>query len=1162
MKKTNICNGGNCMPHFKKLIKTMKITCLLLLVAIVQVSASTYAQSTKLTLDMKNGKLSELFKEIENSSEFRFFYDSNEIDLSREVTIHSDKSTIAEILSEAFAGTKYSYVLVDRHIIIQNTGSIETTNKELMQQSGIRGKVVDKKGEPLPGVTIVVKGTTRGTISDVDGNFTLSIPDDAKELQVSFVGMVTQNIPIEGKTNFVITMEEETIGLDEVVAVGYGSQRKKDLTGSISSVKADEIMLPSISSFDQMLQGKVAGVQISQTSGSPGGDVNVLIRGVSSITGGNQPLYIVDGYPIGSGGGGSNMTKFSQNTYTSSGMASNTQNRINPLASINPSDIESIEVLKDASATAIYGSRGANGVIIITTKRGSSQKSQINVNISYGVQEVAHKLELLNADQFKAHVIEARNNAWVYAGGNADDPNEVRRADLIIPISFDFPECVTTNTDWQDVIFRIAPVKDYQVSASGGNDKAKYFISGGFFDQKGIILTSNYKRFNLRSNIDAQLSERIKIGSSISGSYGYGRFPKTEGAYGLGGILHAALVASPTIPVYDDEGNYYFNQDVVTDNIGFLANPLSLLEGYSDNRKVGDVLFNNFLEYKILDGLVFKSTVGVKYGTNVIKLWRSSDIPYYTTLNYPATAGVTKSESINWLNENTITFKRRFKEKHSFDALLGFTLQKDSYDQLSAGASNFPTDYVTYLSAGIVNSGTHYVSEWSMVSLISRVNYSYEGKYLLTATLRRDGSSRFGSNHKWGTFPSFSVGYNISEEPFMESVKFISNLKLRFSYGHSGNNQIGNYRQIGLLSTSTYVENNSQSQGVVPSSLSNDDLTWEKSKQTNLGLNLDLFGDRISLVADVYKDHKTDLLLDVNLPAASGFSSSTQNIGEIENKGIEIGLQTINLRKNKFQWSSNFIISANKNKVLKLATPGGRITNSSYQITQEGYPISSFYLLHAIGVFKTSEELVGAALQHPRTMAGDSKFEDVNLDGVINASDKKIVGDPWPDYTWGFENRITYGNLSLSFSLNGSHGADTYWNSGLVRMFGTQNQSIIVEGRWKSEDEPGDGITPRSFKGNQALGDGANTSRLLFDSSFTRIKNINLSYQLPQKLVSKLSLSKLSVYTDIANLYTFTNYPGYDPESSTAGDDIVNAGVDGLTYPLPRTFTLGVNITF
>lgn len=1030
------------------------------------------------------------------------------------------------------------------------------------QAKQLKGMVRNVDRAPLPGVTVVVKGTTTGTITDADGKFILpGVSTSAKTLIFSFVGMKSQEILIGDKTEFSITLEDETIGLDEVVAVGYGTQKKKDLTGSISRVSGDNIVQASVSSFDKMLQGKVAGVQITQTTGAPGGNVNVLVRGVSSITGGNQPLYVVDGFPIGAGGSGSDMMNFASSTYSSSGMANNTQSRINPLSSINPSDIESIEILKDASATAIYGSRGANGVVMITTKRGKAGKSYISVDASYGVQQIEHKLDMMNSQQFAEFVAEGRDNAWIYAGGKATDPNEVRSATTRVKPEFRNPSSITQNTDWQDAIFRIAPVQNYQLSAGGGNDHLKYHLSGGYLGQEGIIKTSDYNQFNIRSNIDVQVSEKLKIGSSMSGSYSYGTFPNTEGHLGSRGVLSAALASSPTIPIRDVDGNYVSE---LLDPMGVpVENPLFIMDNFSDKRNVSNLFSNNFFEYEIIKGLRFKSSIGINFGTNEIKLWKSSLLGSYGGATSPATAGVTKTESLNWLNENTLTYKHVFKEKHAFDAFIGYTVQKDRYDRLSAGATDFPTDYVTYLSAGTVNAGTHYISEWSMLSMISRVNYSYDGKYLLTATIRRDGSSRFGANNKWGTFPSFSAGYNLSEEPFMKPVKFINNLKLRAGYGISGNNQIGNYTHIGLISTANYVENNKIKPGLVPSNLSNDQLTWEKSKQINLGMDLGLFKDRISLTLDVYKDKKTDLLLAVQLPAASGFYSSTQNIGEIENKGIEIGLNTINLKNRDFEWSSNITFNANRNKVLKLATEGSRIANSAYQITQVGSSVSSYYLMNVIGIFQNADEIAKSPVQHPKTQPGDLKFEDVNLDGKITASDKKVLGSPWPDFSWGFSNKITYKNLSLSVFVNGSHGGYNYFLAGetLINSAGVQNQLAMVDNRWKSESNPGDGLVPRAIRSTYAYGF-STSSRFLFDASYIRIKNINLSYNLPKSLVNKLSLNNMSVYADVANVYTFTDYPGYDPESSTAGDNVTNSGIDFLTYPLARTFTIGFKLSF
>ena len=1030
------------------------------------------------------------------------------------------------------------------------------------QAQTVTGTVTsDEDGSGLPGVTVLEKGTNNGTVTNVDGVYSIAVSEGAT-LVFNSIGFLAQEVAVGGRSVVDVVLITDVKALEEVVIVGYGTQKKKDLTGSITSVTGDDINQVSSATFDQMLQGKVPGVQISQTTGAPGGNVNVLIRGISSITGGNQPLYVVDGYPIGTGGGGSDM-RIGSATMSASGMANMTQNRVNPLASINPADIESVEILKDASATAIYGSRGANGVIIITTKRGKRGESQLNFNASYGVQEVANKLDMMNSQQYAQYVAEGRDHARVFAGGAMDDPNEIRGAAHRVRPEFRNPSSITVNTDWQDVIFRTAPVQNYQLSASSSTDKMRMYFAGNYFNQQGVILTSDYQRFTLRSNIDADISDKLTIGSSISGSYGYGRFPLTEGHYGEGGVLMNALSAGPTIPVYDDQGNPYFNQADVTDGLGFLANVLAVLDGYSDNRKVADVLINNYVEYQITEGLSLRSTLGATYNTNTIKLWRSSAVPFFTTLNYPATAGVSKFSTINYLNENTLSYKRLIQERHSFDVLAGFTSQKNSTDRISAGASDFPSEYVPYISAGIVNTGTHTISEWSMLSLMGRVNYSFDGKYLFTATVRRDGSSRFGQNNRWGTFPSFSVGYNVSDEPFMETVDFINNLKFRASYGIAGNNAIGNYTHIGLLGSSTYVDGNQRIPGVVPSSLSNYDLTWERSKQTNIGVDLSLFNDRISLTADVYRDLKTDLLLAVGLPAASGFTSSVQNIGNIENKGVELGLQTVNVRAGRFEWSSALTLSANKNEVLALATEGERIFNSPVHITEEGHPIGSFYLLNQIGVFKNQEELAGAPVQHPRTGPGDPRFEDVDGNGVINLDDRKILGDPWPDYTWGLENRFTFGDLTLRVFLNGQQGSYSYFQAGttILNMAGVQNQLLLSENRWRSENDPGNGMVPRAIRSNHALAFSPENGRFLFNSSFTRIRNVNLSYNLPESLSSRMSLKGLSVFIDILNLHTWTDYPGYDPESSTSGDNVAVAGYDAMSYPLPRTYTFGIQLT-
>ncbi|GAB3908548.1 TonB-dependent receptor [Larkinella knui] len=1043
-------------------------------------------------------------------------------------------------------------------------------NVALAQSAGkitISGKITAQEdGQPLVGATVTEKGTTNGTTSDPEGTFKLSVSPNATVV-VSFIGYAPQEVLVKNRSAINVSLKTDQQQLQDVVVVGYGTQRKKDLTGSIVNLSSKDLVpVPSATSVDQMMQGKVAGVQITQTSGAPGGNVNVVIRGISSITGGNSPLYVVDGYAIGTGGGGSDLSTFSSSSYSASGIASSSStNRINPLSTINPSDIESIQVLKDASATAIYGSRGANGVVIITTKRGKVGKPTISFEHSTGIQQLAKKLKLLTPREYAEFVAEGRDNAWVFAGGKATDPNNLRStATQVKPEFRNLDQFANSGygTDWQDVIFQQGLVQNYQLSASGTSKDVGYYVSGGFFDQKGIVIGSNFKKFTLRTNIDAQLTEKLKIGASFSGAHSYGDFARAEGHLQYRGLISAALASDPTIPVYNPDGTPYSEFSSPT---GIpVENPVIIAAEFSDKRNNTNVFTNNYLQYELAPGLLFKTSVGVNYSNNVTRLWKSSKVGLATSRTGAATAGVTEIKSLNWLNENTLNYRHRFGEKHDFDALVGFTAQKNTDEVLQAGASDFPTDYVPYLAAGAVTSGTNYKSEWSMLSWLARVNYTLAGKYLFTATIRKDGSSRFGSKNRWGTFPSLSFAYRLSDEAFMKPVSFISDLKIRASYGISGNNLIPNYASQGLLSISRNVQNGQVLSGVIPSSLANDVLTWEQSVQTNLGLDLALFNNRISVVVDAYRAHKKNLLLNVILPAASGFSSSLQNIGEVENKGLELTVNSQNIAKGPFQWSTDFNISWNRNKVLALNSATSRIQTSDFQVAQVGYPISSFRLLNILGVFQTQEEVNSSPKQHPKVQPGDYRYQDADGNGTINQSDRTIVGNPWPKFTFGFGNRFSYKNLSLNVSINGSQGNDIYFQGGEVNLnaAGVQNQLSIMADRWKSPTSPGTGQFSRAIRNDYAFGFSSGTTKYLFDGSYVRIRNVNLAYAFPQPLVSKLKLQALSVYADVTNLYTFTKYPGYDPEGSTTGDNIARSGIDFFAYPNPRTYTLGLRVTF
>ncbi|MFD1143739.1 SusC/RagA family TonB-linked outer membrane protein [Larkinella insperata] len=1031
----------------------------------------------------------------------------------------------------------------------------------------ISGKVTaEEDAEALVGATVTEKGTTNGTTSDPEGTFRLSVSPNAT-LVVSFIGYAPQEIAVGNRSAINVALKTDQQQLQDVVVVGYGTQRKKDLTGSIVNLSSKDLVpVPSATSVDQMMQGKVAGVQITQTSGAPGGNVNVVIRGISSITGGNSPLYVVDGYAIGTGGGGSDLSSFASSSYSASGITSSSgTQRINPLSTINPADIESIQVLKDASATAIYGSRGANGVVIITTKRGKQGKPTISFEHSTGIQQLAKKLDLMTPRQYAEYVAEGRDNAWVFGGGKATDPNNVRSTATQVKPGFrNLEQFANTGygTDWQDVIFQTGLVQNYQLSASGTSRDVGYYVSGGFYDQKGIIIGSDFKKFTLRTNIDAQLTQRLKLGASFSGAHSYGDFARAEGHLQHRGLISAALASDPTIPIYDANGNFYSE---FSDPTGIpVEHPLIIAAEFSDKRNNTNVFTNNYLQYEIANGLIFKTSIGVNYSNNIARLWKSSKVGLATSRTGAATAGVTETKSLNWLNENTLNYRHRYGDKHELDALIGYTIQKNTDEILQAGASDFPTDYVPYLAAGAVTSGTNYKSEWAMLSWLARVNYTLAGKYLFTATIRQDGSSRFGRQNRWGTFPSFSAAYRLSDEEFMKPVSIVSDLKIRASYGISGNNLIPNYASLGVLGISRHVSGGNVISGVVPNSLANDVLTWEQSVQTNLGLDLALFNNRLSFVFDAYRTHKKDLLLNVILPAASGFGSSLQNIGEVENKGIELTINSENFRKGGFQWTTDFNISWNRNKVLALNAETARIQTSDYQVAQVGYPISSFRLLNILGVFQTQEEVNASPKQHPRVQPGDYRFEDADGNGVINQSDRTIVGTPWPDFTWGLGNRFSYKGLSLNISLNGSQGNEIYFQGGEVSIngAGVQNQLRIMADRWRSETSPGSGEFSRAIRNDYAFGFTAGTTKYLFDGSFVRIRNVNLAYAFPQPLVTKLKMQAISVYLDATNLYTFTKYPGYDPEGSTTGDNIARSGIDFFAYPNPRTFTIGLRATF
>lgn len=1135
-------------PMAQKILLAMRLTLFLMVLSVFSAYSSSYAQKTKLNLKVQNTQVKEVLSQIENQSEFFFMFDNKQVDVERKVNLEVSSMNIDQVLQKLFEGSGVNFRIVNRQILLFSENTISDFSQ---QATSVSGKVTDSSGASLPGVSVVVKGTTTGTITDVNGNYSFSnVPENAT-LQFSFVGMKGQEVAVGGKSIIDVTLEEETVGIEEVVAIGYGTVRKRDLTGSVGSIGAKNIKDLTVSNPSQALQGQIAGVDVKQTSATPGGGTVIRVRGAGSISASSSPLYVVDGYPLGD------------------------QN----LNAVNPNDIESIEILKDASAAAIYGSRGANGVVLITTKSGKSGKLNINFDTYAGIQQVGKKMDVLNRDEFIEYSKEAFNTNYTnkVSGASATDPLSVRPS----ASRYKYPEVFDTNpsglpdTDWQDEIFRSAPVQNYQLSLSGGDNKTQYMFSGGYYDQKGVVINTDYERYNVRAKVETKLNDFLKMGVNLSSFYSQEN-RLNEGHWASDGVVLAALATSPVVPVYNADGTYgsqamyAVQSDGLTGVTNAVAN--STIKNYYTTARV---LANMFAEIDLYKGLKFKTTIG----GDIVNVRRTNFRPSTVPANgvvapLPSTyrSGIASTnQNFNWLNENTFSYSTMFGRKHALDAVAGFTVQKNIWDSNEASGSDFPDDIIQTIGVAKVKTGTSDRSEWSMVSYLGRVNYRYLDKYYLTASIRTDGSSRFGKNKKYGYFPSASLAWRASEEAFMKDINWIRNLKVRASYGLTGNNSMsgGNYASIGLISTDNYVFGSgvgSVVSGASQSTIQNDDLSWEKTKQLDIGLEFNILSDKIFFTADYYNRLTTDLLLQVDVPAITGYTTAWQNIGEMRNAGFEFSVSSRIISKAKFTWNSSFNISFNKNEVLALGPQGDPIRSNGgvgdTHITMIGKPIGNFYGYQQIGVYMNAADLAN----NPRegtSKVGDVKYLDVSGDEVINANDRTIIGNNHPDFTYGFNNSFTFNNFDLSVLLYGSQGAEILH---LAKRFyenleGNQQQLTSVLNRWKSEAEPGNGIIPRANSLTTGLNN-AVSSRWVEDGSFLKISNITLGYNLPANIAKRIKMQAARVYLSGQNLYTFTKYSGYNPEVSFTGDNVLAPGSDYGGYPTARIVSIGFNLTF
>jgi TonB-linked SusC/RagA family outer membrane protein len=1120
-----------------KLLRTMKLTLLLLTLGIGAAHATqSYSQETFFTFETHNRPIKELFREIESSSEFIFFYLDETLDVDRRVSVSAKNQTIDNILDQVFHGTGNRYEISDRQIIITKVEApspVSEPSLSAQQQRGVSGTVTDSYG-PVVGASVLIRGTQRATVTDLQGGY--SIPDvpDGAVLVFSFLGYRTQEIDVGNQSRINVTLTPEAQAISDVVVVGYGSMQKKDLTGSVSQVQSEELQDLAVSRADQALSGKIAGVQVLSVSGEPGAAPQIRIRGVGSISAGTQPLYVIDGFPG------------------------------EDLSMINPNDIASIDVLKDASATAIYGSRGANGVVIVTTKRGQEGRARVSLNAYYGWQNVLRTPEFLTKEEQADYYYQGIRNQNLDAGNDiSGDPTKWKSK--VPQTIMDVLEGRNPyNTDAYDYIFRTAPMQSYNLSVSGGTPAVRYSISGEYIQQDGIIIENDFERFSLRANVDAKVSDRINVKLSVNSSYSDAKNIGTSGgAAESEGILGAATTWQRWYPLYQENGDYFsgFGQDA-TNNVWNPAAQAHEIQRGSDRLRT---LANLNTEFTIIDELKLNVMLGASYNTN----HSFSFIPDIPVLNTAPDGNDSRSSNLNWLTETTLNFQKSFGDHH-MTALAGYTTQKNHYGGNSLRSRSYPNNLVPTLSAvsNDILSGTSTIDEWSLISYLARVNYNYKYKYYVTASIRADGSSRFGKDNKYGTFPSVALAWRVSEENFLRNSSWLSDLKLRLSYGATGNNDIGNYAHLATVLYESYVLGGSAVGGFAPGNFQNDMLTWEKQNSYNIGADIAMFNDRVSITADYFLSRNHNLLLNVYIPQTTGFNQTLQNIGEVENRGWELTLNTINTT-GAFKWSTDLNISQFKNKVLKLGPEGAPIISTNH-ITQIGQPMGMFYGYIADGVFMNQAELDQGPIWAPGTSdashVGDIRFRDISgpdgtPDGVINTYDRTIMGSPYPDLYLGMTNTMSYKNFSLSFSLQGSFGNHVF-NTSDTQMYtrARYKQYAVVKNYWKSETEPGDGTSPRP--NNLPTGGlRQKSTRFLDTGTYVKMNNVTLSYAFGEKIAGKLAMSQLRLYVTATNPFIITKFRDFNPEVASSNNPLT-PGQMNYNYPVARSYIMGINITF
>ena len=973
------------------------------------------------------------------------------------------------------------------------------------QQVLVSGNIVDDIGVSVIGASVLEKGTTNGTITDIDGKFSISVSKEST-LVVSFVGYSTQEIPVQGKTFFDIVLKEDSEVLDEVVVVGYGTMKKNDLTGAISSVSAKDLGKQPSSSLGAALQGRATGLQVI-SNGAPGDNVSMKIRGIGSIVG-SDPLLVIDGVPTDV-----------------------------PLNMINMNDVETVNVLKDASATAIYGSRGAYGVIIITTKKGKANSTpRFEFKASYGIESVKRTLDLLDATQFAS-----LHNEMMTANAQPQNP------------LFEDPTLLGKGTDWVNELFQTGATQDYSLSYSGGNDKTTYYVSAAYFTQDGIVRTTEYDRFTVQFNMDTQLFKWLKMGNKLSLNHDV----KAKGEYNI----KNTMLALPTQEIKNEDGSWAgpVGQAMY---VGDIANPIGKMYSNTSCTKGYNMLGNIYAEITPWEWLTFKSIAGVQALFWDEKGWtpKYDWEPIAQEESY-ASRKYNKSLTILW--DNTLTFNKTFNDKHVLTAMIGSSAQTNTYEYMGGSIMGFISPTAQQLDNGTLEPNVYgNGSDWALLSLLGRINYTYDNKYLLTATVRRDGSSRFSKQNRWANFPSVALAWRLSEESFFKKSFWLSDMKLRAGYGLTGNQaSVGNYAYASVWQTIQYNFNGNQVNAIAPSVMPNPNVRWEEVEQYNIGADLTMFNDRVNLSLDAYVKNTNDMLVDMSVPISTGYSDVNVpkiNAGKMRNKGFEVSMTSRNML-GEFSWMTTVNASYNTNKILSLN--GDVPIYFGNNIHAVGHPASSFYGYVVDGIFQTQEEVDNHAIQtagddpYNRTSAGDIRFKDLNNDGIINDDDRTFLGDPTPSWTFSMNNSFAWKNFDLEVYFQGVAGNKIYNSNraSLEAMSVAQNQMTTVLERWRGEGTSDS--MPRAVFGDPNKNT-RTSNRFIEDGSYLRLKNITLGYTLPERISKKALMSSVRFYVSGQNLLTLTRYTGLDPEISSGTGD------DNNVYPVSRNITFGLNVSF